>query len=425
MDLTVEGVDWTTVRLPFREVPERNMLRQNSHSNVYDVFEVELADGSVGAGAGSGYEWPLGEDPPVDGVVGSNAASRLWDDSVPLGLQRALFDAVGRSMGVPIHQLLGEKIHDETPLAWWCIDMSPEDWLAECETAIERGYTAVKLKGRPWWDIWEQMDVLSENLPEWFSISIDFNATLLDADRAIPVLEDLDEYPQLTSVEGPVEYEDTAGNRRIGEAIDADIALHYGSPPATEQVCERPCDGVVFYGAPPGRTVEQLAVAAEAGMPGFLQYVGTGLSAAFALHYGAVGETATWPAVSTYELYEHSLLEGGFIDVEDGYAEVPDRPGLGYELDREAVAEFAIERPTERPNPPVLTEWYWPEEEIRAYLTSNSQTGYAKDGEVPFYSRGARARRVPDDGSDAWQELYETATENEPHIVEGAPPGAT
>jgi L-alanine-DL-glutamate epimerase-like enolase superfamily enzyme len=421
MHLAVEDIDWTTVRMPFREVPERNMMRQNSHSNIYDVFEVELADGSTGVGAGSGYEWPLGEDPPIEDVWGANAADHMWDDSIPLGLQRALFDAVGRSMGVPVHALLGEKVHNETPLAWWCIDMSPEDWLSECETAIERGYTAVKLKGRPWWDIWEQIDLLCEELPEWFSISIDFNATLLDADRAIPILQELDEYPQVKGFEGPIPYDDVEGDRRIRDAVDANVALHYGSPPVTRQICEKPCDEFVFYGAPPEQTMRQLHVASEADIPGFLQYPGTGLSAAFALHYGAVGETVTLPAISCYELYEHSLLESGFIDVEDGHAEVPDEPGLGFELDRDAVEEFAIERPTERPNPPVLTEWYFPEDGKRAYLTSNSQTGHAKDAEVPFYQRGARARQVPDDGSDAWQDLYETATENEPYVVEEDP----
>ena len=288
-------------------------------------------------------------------------------------------------------------------------------------TAIERGYTAVKLKGRPWWDVWEQIDLLCSELPEWFSISIDFNATLLDADRAIPILTELDEYPQVQGFEGPIPYDDVEGDRRIRDAVDANVALHYGSPPVTRQICEEPCDEFVFYGAPPEQTMRQLHVASEADIPGFLQYPGTGLSAAFALHYGAVGETVTKPAISCYELYEHSLLEGGFIDVEDGHAEVPDDPGLGFELDRDAVEEFAIERPTERPNPPVLTEWYFPEDGKRVYLTSNSQTGHAKDAEVPFYQRGARARRVPDDGSDAWQDLYDTATENEPYVVEEDP----
>jgi hypothetical protein len=48
----------------------------------------------------------------------------------------------------------------------------------------------------------------------------------------------------------------------------------------------------------------------------------------------------------------------------------------------------------------VLTEWYWPEEETRAYLTSNSQTGHATEpSKVPFYSRGARARRLQNGAS--------------------------
>ena len=92
--------------------------------------------------------------------------------------------APSAGVGVPAYQLLGEKVNDETPLAWWCIDMPKEAWLAECEMAIDRGYRAVKLKGRPWRDIREQIRYLSEHLPEWFEISIDFNRMLLDGDRA-------------------------------------------------------------------------------------------------------------------------------------------------------------------------------------------------------------------------------------------------
>ena len=59
--------------------------------------------------------------------MGQNALDVMWDDSLGAGIQMALFDAVGRTAGVPVHALLGHKIHDTTPLSWWNIDTSAED----------------------------------------------------------------------------------------------------------------------------------------------------------------------------------------------------------------------------------------------------------------------------------------------------------
>jgi len=422
MALTVANVERIPITLPTRDRPwERGLQRQHGPWSYYDVFEVELSDGSVGFGD-DGIGWPLEEHTPgVEGPVGENAVDLLWEDSLPDGIQHAVFDAVGRSLEVPVHELLGEKVNDETPLAWWCIDMPKEAWLAECEMAIDRGYRAVKLKGRPWRDIREQVRYLGEHLPEWFSIGIDFNATLLDADRAIPILEELDQYPQVKSFEGPIPYDDVEGGQRIQEAIEADLTLHYGSPPPKEAVCTGVPDGFVFYGAPPAESMRQAGVASMADIPGFLQYPGTGLTTAFMLHYGAVFPTATMAGVTTYELYEHPLIED-WIPVEDGYAEVPDRPGLGYDIDRDALEEFAVDLPAEEPNPPVVTEVEWPDGR-RAYMATNSQTGdVGKGGNIPFYEEGVTTRLIPDNGTEQWQTRYERALEDEPYFESGDAP---
>jgi len=299
------------------------------------------------------------------------------------------------------------------------MDMTKENWLAECETAIDWGYRAIKLKGRPWRDIREQIRYLSENLPEWFEISIDFNRMLIDADRGVPILREITQHPQVESIEGPIFYDDMEGNRRLQDAMDADLVLHYGSSPEEAAVCEGVPDGFVFYGGQASASLYQAHVTEMADIPGFLQYPGTGLNAAFMLQYGAVFETASMPAVSAYERYDHPLIEE-WIPVEDGHAEVPDRPGLGYELDREALAEFETDVPDEEPNPPILTEVRLPDG-TRVYMASNGQKQLGIDGEVPYFVEGSTTRLVPDDGSDAWQDRYERTVENEPLTVEDSP----
>ena len=60
------------------------------------------------------------------------------DDSLGAGLQMALFDVVGKILETPVHQLIGMKVRDWTPISWWCVDASPETWAAEAQDAVEK-----------------------------------------------------------------------------------------------------------------------------------------------------------------------------------------------------------------------------------------------------------------------------------------------
>jgi L-alanine-DL-glutamate epimerase-like enolase superfamily enzyme len=420
MDTTVEYVDRHCLKVPFREVPERHMARELPHWKYFEVTEVGLVDGSVGYGETMlFYTWGETTDRDVEYARGRNAADLLWDDSLGSGLQQALFDALGRSLGVPVHELLGEQSHERTPVSWWCIDMPAEDWVSEARTALDRGYTNLKVKGRPWFDIREQVAALDEALPEWFSVDIDFNATLLDASRALGLLEELQQYPQVSHIEGPIPQSDIEGNRRLTEALDVPIALHYGTPGPLTTLSEGVCDGFVVTGGA-SHLRDVAAVTAMGGRPFWLQLVGTGITAAFSLHCGAVFEQATWPAINCHQLYEHDLLTDR-IQVDDGYATVPEDPGLGYDVDTDVLDEFRVEKPDHRPNPPRLIESDWQdgptiyfaeEEEVNQLLR------YAQgEDNVPYFERGVTTRLIPDDGSDTWQTLHEAATD-EPVVRE-------
>ena len=54
------------------------------------------------------------------------------------------------------------------------------------------------------------------------------------------------------------------------------------------------------------------------------------------LHLSAVLTHAQWPTITCHELYEHSLLKER-IPVLGGHARVPEAPGLGIEMDEDAI----------------------------------------------------------------------------------------
>ena len=62
----------------------------------------------------------------------------MWDDSLGAGLQMALFDAVGKTLGTPAYRLLGTKVREFCPLSWWAMDMPPADWARLLGRQFER-----------------------------------------------------------------------------------------------------------------------------------------------------------------------------------------------------------------------------------------------------------------------------------------------
>jgi len=156
--------------------------------------------------------------------------------------------------------------------------------------------------------------------------------------------------------------------------------------------------------------LRQAAFCSQVDMPFWLQLVGTGLTAAYSLHFGAVSSHATWPAVNCHQLYSHDLLSKP-IKVRDGFAAVPDAPGIGFDLDRNMMERFRVEKPLERPNPRRMVEVSWPTGK-RMYLAAtevNFVLNAANRGEIPYYETGADTRLYPDNGSKDWAELYEKA----------------
>ena len=79
---------------------------------------------------------------------------------------------------------------------------------------------------------------------------------------------------------------------------------------------------------------------AAANTPILLQYVGTGITAAFACHLGAVMQTATLPGVTASHAYEDDLIVTPH-KIQRGFMQVPEGVGLGVVLDEDAVKRYS------------------------------------------------------------------------------------
>jgi len=410
MKITIKDVERITVCVPFTPRCKVWCAREQYQWDISEVVRVttDVAD-LVGYGETMPhYTWGQVSDEAIARVKGANAAQFLGDDSLGAGLQMAIYDLIGKAHGVPAHRLFNlPRVREWCPISWWNVDMTPEDFAAEAREAVARGYTSHKIKGRPWWDICAQVEAIAEATPHYYHLEIDWNQMLVNASNATPVLQRLDQYPIMSLYESPIFQQDIEGNRLLRSKISRPIAHHFGSPPFPTAVRDEVCDGFVIGGGV-GSVLSQGTLAAGFDKPFFLQIVGTGITTALSLHVGAVLSHAQWPAVNCMNIYEDDLLATP-LTIRGGYAQVPDGPGLGIEIDEEALARYRMEPPFEHPPLRLLLALVWPDGRKRYYADIGQCWTDAHRGNMPIHEAGARLEYVENDGSPDWEELHTRA----------------
>ncbi len=416
MKLTISKVERYTLNLPFSYERQRyHMHRALTHGERVILWKLETDAGIVGWGdADTGQAPPSPEE--VASMVGRNLFEYLNGDSLDDGLQQAVLDAAGKALEVPVHKLLGEKVRDASPIAWWDIDMPPEDWAAEVKLAISQGYTSIKLKARPWRDIIAQIDAVDKvAIPGW-KCDIDFNGYMINSGNAIPILKELDEFECVGFYESPIDQGDVPGSKELRRHIKRPVAFHWGSPPIPTTMQENVCDGFVM-GGKVNAVRAQAAIAAQFNKPFWLQMVGTSVRTAYAVHLGAVLSHAQWPMITCHCLWADSLLKEP-LRVVNGYIKVPTAPGLGIEVDEEAVNKYRVDPAAKTPKEEYMAKRRviivrWPaapgQKKGPGYRFTHEldkHWAFAR-GSLPGFARGVTEEVIEDDGSTAFARLHE------------------
>ncbi|MDA0708765.1 MAG: enolase [bacterium] len=409
MSAKVTDVERFTLQIPFVDRVRTEMERAGIHTwSELEITRVETDAGIVGWGETiQNYTW--GRVKAHERVIGKTPFETMWDDSLGAGLQMALFDAAGKLAGVPVYRLLGDKCRDWCAISFWDHDMSPENYEREAKEAVALGYTCIKIKTRPWFDVRETIQRISSVTPDHFRIDADWNAFLNNASNAIPILRELETtFPKIKMFEDPIPRNDASGNRFLRTQISTPIAHHYGIIPPREGLeMGGVCDGWVLGGGV-SQVVRQGATAAALNMPFFLQMVGAGPTTAMSLHLSAVLTHAQWPTITCHELYEHTLLADR-IQVVSGHAQVPESPGLGIELDEAALNKYRVEKAdhtlpkhviiTTRPGGTTIT-----------FANTRQMWVFYGLGNQPVDEWGCRTELLRDDQSPAFADLHRRAS---------------
>ncbi len=403
--MKIKQLELLHLDVPFTPHTNQHMKYWLPHWRISQLCKITLENGVVGWGETMpNYTWAKVPADIAERVVGRNAADLLWDDKLGAGVQMALFDAVGKSLNVPAYRLLGQpKCREWTPISWWAMDMPPADWAEQCAEAVRQGYMSAKLKARTWYDLHAALQAIFDVVPEQFVLDLDFNGTLDNAANAVKFLSTLEPYKQVAMFESPIPQSDVAGNAQIRNRINRPVAMHYGNPPIMTTLQEDVADGFVLC-AGAANLLKQAHICEEANKPFWLQLVGTGITTSWAAHLGAVLVQAKWPMITCMNIWESQLLVNP-LEIRGGFIRVSEAPGLGIEVDQEAIARYQVDY-SWVDTPVHLYRYRRANGETTYYGCSKQELHYVYPGDAqPICEAGSTLDPVEDDGSEEFAHL--------------------
>jgi L-alanine-DL-glutamate epimerase-like enolase superfamily enzyme len=252
--------------------------------------------------------------------------------------EMAWLDLLGKHLGVPVWHLLGGKLVDRVPVDFWLGRMSPDDTASRIQVAREMGFHGVKMKCKLGDPIAPRVRAVREVAPH-FSIVLDPNERFENPTGALQVSRSLEKFDQIV-FESPVPQHRLDWYVQLRGKIPQSIALHLTS--VRELLAALRVDAADYYNllGPLKEFVEWARVAQAAGCP---TWRGTGLDLgirdASSVHAAAAAGCQLPSDIIGHLLREDDLLVEP-LAFQDGCLTVPNGPGLGVELDRQALRHY-------------------------------------------------------------------------------------
>ncbi|WP_202935183.1 mandelate racemase/muconate lactonizing enzyme family protein [Halorussus amylolyticus] len=265
-------------------------------------------------------------------------------------VETALWDALGRKLGAPVHELLGGKTRDEIPIAHCLGIMGPEESRKYVRRAYDAGFRTLKTKaGHDWRTDVDRLVAMHDEVDGDMEFRIDPNQgwTTEDAVRVAARLEDAGVYLQY--LEQPVRIDSPGTYKRLRQRLRTPIGVNedaYFPYNLYHLIKQDAIDVGVLDLVPAGgimRVREQAAVASAAGVS-LSHHCGfdLGVKTAAVLHTVAATPAINLAPDSVYYGWDDYLVKSP-PDATTGSIRVPDEPGLGVEVDEEKVEEYRVD----------------------------------------------------------------------------------
>jgi muconate cycloisomerase len=366
----IEAIDTLEVRVPRRA---RNRIT-TSYATLPDAHHalVRVRAGELtGIGEAPAERWWTGEDassvrnaiarylaPPLIGeavepreVVASMNASLAGNTYAKAAIEMAVWDLLGRALGVGLHTLLGGA-PQPLPIKYVIGMIEPGRAREEASWALAEGFDTLKVKaGGPLAADLERIREVVEVAGSAARVGVDVNAGW-DLPTALAALRPLAELG-VAFLEQPVPASSPQAMRALTSRSETPIVAHESIFELRDAAAAAREPLAHVWALTPSThggllpTLDILGIARGAGVPCLLgSTVELGVATAFLAQIGgAIDAFRVCPVPSDVigPLYHEADIVATPIRIEGGLAYVPAGPGLGVELDEDALRSFGAD----------------------------------------------------------------------------------
>lgn len=277
------------------------------------------------------------------------------------GIDQALWDIKGKSLGVPVHQLLGGAVRDSIRVYSWIGGDRPADTAAAAKNAVARGFTAVKMNGTEelqFIDSFDKVELTLANVQAVreavgpnVGIGVDFHGRV-HKPMAKVLIKELEPY-KLMFIEEPVLSENSEALREIAHLTSTPIALGerlYSRWDFKRILSEGYVDIIQPDVSHAGGITEtrKIAAMAEAYDVALALHCPLGpiaLASCLQVDAGSYNAFIQEQSLGIHYNESNDLLDyirdKNVFSYEDGYVKIPQGPGLGIEINEEYVKQRA------------------------------------------------------------------------------------
>jgi galactonate dehydratase len=298
----------------------------------------------------------IGRDPfDVEALAGELIRDQYQGGATVLtaisGVEIACWDLLGKACGVPVYQLLGGRVHDRLPAyanGWYGGAVTPQDYAAKARAVVERGYRGMKFD--PFGVAWKEMSAtqmdeaerivaaVREAVGDGVELMIEVHGRL-SAGSAARMGRRLAPY-RPAWYEEPVTPWDLDLLKEVKQALPFPVAAGerlYMLEEFARLAALRACDVLQpdlahCGGLSVGKKIAALAQAHDLAVSPHCSVGPVALCAA--LHFDwATPNVRVQENFAEYDVPWRNALVRGWNPIRQGEFVLPDRPGLGIELD--------------------------------------------------------------------------------------------
>ncbi|MEX1018068.1 MAG: enolase C-terminal domain-like protein [Litorilinea sp.] len=286
--------------------------------------------------------WMTSEEPDGLPVVYPKWSWHNAPDKEYMLMEALWLDAVGKAVGLPAHQLLGGAVRKVVPTDFWANRPDPKTLAALIHEAAENGLHGIKMKCNGAGDMVHAVVQIAEDIPAGFRVTIDPMYAWRSFRESYGYFEMLASLPFTVQIEDPFIVDALDDWHRARSVGGLTIICH----PRREELFrialrEDIADGYNLGG---GSTYEFIRSSAVAEFHYKDCWHGSSLELGvlqhLRLHAAACARNCVLGSDLQSEWVREATLITPHMQYADGGAIVPDRPGLGVDLDHAAMQPY-------------------------------------------------------------------------------------